>query len=119
MAVATSKNTRPCSRCKGKGFGRWVVQHGVCFKCNGCGHVTTLSMPERVRRFLAAKNKHRDEIEHEAKRLKEHNERGHFTQQIEMYRDVWKRLTAEIREVERTGKVTAKQQPATVPTSEV
>ena len=28
---------KTCSRCKGKGFGSWVVQQGICYKCNGTG----------------------------------------------------------------------------------
>lgn len=26
-----------CSRCKGRGFGDWVVQNGICFGCQGRG----------------------------------------------------------------------------------
>jgi len=26
-----------CTRCKGKGFGSWVREHGVCFGCQGAG----------------------------------------------------------------------------------
>lgn len=29
--------TTDCTRCKGKGFGSWVVQGGICFACNGKG----------------------------------------------------------------------------------
>jgi hypothetical protein len=29
-----------CTRCNGCGFGNWVVQQGVCFKCNGSGVIT-------------------------------------------------------------------------------
>jgi len=29
--------TTNCSRCKGKGYGDWVVQNGVCFACGGSG----------------------------------------------------------------------------------
>ena len=26
-----------CTRCKGAGFGSWVVQHGICWGCGGKG----------------------------------------------------------------------------------
>lgn len=26
-----------CTRCRGKGFGSWVVEHGICYGCRGVG----------------------------------------------------------------------------------
>lgn len=34
MTAATSD---VCGRCKGKGFGDWVVEHGICYACRGTG----------------------------------------------------------------------------------
>ncbi len=45
----TKTKTTTCSRCKGQGFGTWVVDNGRCFKCLGTGRQLRLSDSDRVR----------------------------------------------------------------------
>jgi len=43
-----------CTRCKGKGYGSWVVQHGICFACNGKGtRAAQIAQREAVKANLA------------------------------------------------------------------
>lgn len=39
--MAQITTTDVCSRCKGRGWGDWVVEHGICFACRGTGKAST------------------------------------------------------------------------------
>jgi hypothetical protein len=40
--------TKSCSRCKGQGYGSWVVIQGQCFKCGGRGWIYTDKFTEEM-----------------------------------------------------------------------
>lgn len=52
--------TTPCRRCKGRGFGDWVVQHGICYRCQGEG---TEEAARRIKARADFDARMRDEVE--------------------------------------------------------
>jgi chromosome segregation ATPase len=102
---------KECSRCKGKGFGTWAPQMGVCYKCNGAGKVEVLTKREKIERRIADLKKHRTEVENIGNEFKAAIEsaspkrvafRNNYTEQLERRREQWKQQTAEINKLEAT-----------------
>jgi len=54
MATTTTTKSDTCRRCKGKGFGDWVVQHGICFRCQGTGRESSYQQRVALERQQAA-----------------------------------------------------------------
>ena len=47
-------DTKVCTRCKGKGYGDWVQEHGICYGCRGKGtHEAQLQVRAAAKRRMA------------------------------------------------------------------
>lgn len=131
--------TATCKRCNGKGHGTWVVAHmgvpGLCYACDGSGKVARYTMAERVDLFVRRCESHLAELEQRAADQKKAIERraaarnarrarrglepvtadSSTDREILALRDTYRQVRRQLNEAKQAGKVTAKQQPATVP----
>ena len=131
---------KTCSRCKGKGIGSWVVVHGGvpggCYKCDLSGKVQVFTMAERVEKFIARCEAHLKELEETGNAWKGIQKEDHDRRnarrakrgvdplplsemrvpfQLEQARKTYREVRALLLEVQASGKVTAQQQPQTLP----
>jgi DnaJ-class molecular chaperone len=89
-----AKDKKTCSRCKGRGFGPWVVDMGRCFKCFGTGSVVVGESKRAIE--IQATRDHLQEIEGLAAELKAAMEQEKNTyrlardeQRLQAHRDNW------------------------------
>lgn len=123
--------TKTCTRCKGKGWGTWHVDHGRCFRCDGCGVTVHYTMAERVALFVARCEASLASYANEAAQFKAAAERARdernarraerglpavedvsprFTRELETLREAYRTVRAQLRAVQESGRVAPAQQ---------